>query len=88
MVIEHPRMLTPGKDLLQLQGKQDVLHPPSFQTVSLGDNYIRAALQGTGLSTTATSLICNAWREGTMKQYDGTLRRWRELCCRVSCLLI
>ena len=27
MVIEHPRMLTPGKDLLQLQGKLDVLHP-------------------------------------------------------------
>ena len=53
--------------------------PPSFQT--LGDNYIRAALQGTGLSTTATSLICNAWREGTKKQYDCTVRRWREFCC-------
>ena len=39
--------------------------PPSFQNVSLGDNYIGAALQGTGLSTTAASLICNAWREGT-----------------------
>ena len=55
--------------------------PPSFQTVSLGDNYIRAALQGTGLSTTSTSFICNAWREGTKKQYDSTLRRWREICC-------
>ena len=55
--------------------------PPPFQTVSLGDNYIRAAHQGTGLSTTATSLICNAWREGTKKQYDSTLRRWREFCC-------
>ena len=47
--------------------------PPSFETVSLGDSYIRAALQGTGLSSTATTLICNAWREGTQKQYDGTL---------------
>ena len=55
--------------------------PPSFQTVSLGDNYIRAALQGTVLSTTATSLLCNAWREGTKKQYDSTLRRWKEFCC-------
>ena len=27
MVIEHLRMLTLGKDLLQLQGKLDVLHP-------------------------------------------------------------
>ena len=27
MVIEHPRMQTQGKDLLQLQGEQDVLHP-------------------------------------------------------------
>ena len=27
MVIEHPCMLTPGNDLLQLQGKLDVLHP-------------------------------------------------------------
>ena len=54
--------------------------PPSFKTVSLGDSYIRAALQGTGLSSTATTLICNAWREGTKKQYDGTLRRWGEFC--------
>ena len=76
--------------------------PPSFETVSLGDNYIRGALQGTSLSTTATSLICNAWREGTKKQYDSTLQRWRAFCCTqeihpitphvndciVSCLLI
>ena len=54
--------------------------PLSFETVSIGDSYIRAALQGTGLSTTATTLICNAWREGTKKQYDCTLRRWREFC--------
>ena len=72
-----PRVL---KQLLQLQGKLDVLHPPSFETVSLGDSYLREALQGTGLSSTATTLICNAWREGTNKQYDGTLRRWGEFC--------
>ena len=54
---------------------------PSSKTGSLGDDYIRAALQGSDLSTTATTLICNAWREGTKQQYDSTLRRWGEFCC-------
>ena len=52
----------------------------AFKAGSLGDNYIRAALQGSGLSTTATTLICNAWREGTKQQYNSTMRRWGEFC--------
>ena len=36
--------------------------------------------QGSGLSTMATTLICNAWREGTKQQYNSTLRRWGEFC--------
>ena len=52
----------------------------AFKAGSLGDNYIRAALQGSGLSTMATTLICNAWREGTKQQYNSTLHRWGEFC--------
>ena len=52
----------------------------AFQAGSLGDNYIRAALQGLDLSTMATTLICNAWRDGTKQQYNSTLRRWGEFC--------
>ena len=52
----------------------------AFKAGSLGDNYTRAALQGSGLSTTATTLICNAWRVGTKQQYNSTLRRWGEFC--------
>ena len=52
----------------------------AFKAGSLGDNYIRAALQGSGLSTMATTLICNAWRVGTKQQYNSTLRRWGEFC--------
>ena len=36
---------------------------PSFKAGSLSDDYIRATIQGSGLSTMATTLICNAWRE-------------------------
>ena len=54
--------------------------PASLKAGSIGDGYIRAALQGTGLSATATNLLCNAWREGTKRQYDSTLRRWGEFC--------
>ena len=75
LLIEHPRMRKPGKDL-QLNRKLDIVGHGS-----LGDNYMRAALQGSGLSTTATTLICNAWREGTKQQYNSTLRRWGEFCC-------
>ena len=32
-----------------------------------------------GLSTTATTLICNAWK-GTKQQYNSTLCRWGEFC--------
>ena len=43
--------------------KREIGHgaSPSFKAGSFGDDYIRAALQGSGLSTTATTLICNAW---------------------------
>ena len=44
---------------------------PSFKAGSLSDDYIRAAIQGSGLSTMATTLICNAWREGTKQQYNS-----------------
>ena len=54
--------------------------PASLKAGSIGDGYIRTALQGTGLSATATNLLCNAWREGTKRQYDSTLRRWGEFC--------
>ena len=39
-----------------------------------------AAIQGTGLSETAITLISNAWRGGTKRQYDSTLRHWEEFC--------
>ena len=53
---------------------------PSFKAVSLGDNYIRAAIQGSGLSTTATILLCNTWREGTKQQYNSKVHRRGEFC--------
>ena len=52
----------------------------AFKAGFLGDNYIRAALQGSGLSIMTTTLICNAWREGTKQQYNSTLRRCGEFC--------
>ena len=57
-----------------------MVHPPHSK-LALLVTIIRAALQGSGLSTTATTLICNAWREGTKQQYNCTLRRWGEFCC-------
>ena len=47
--------------------------PTSCKTVSISDSYIRAVLQGTGLSETAITLISNAWRGGNKRQYNSTL---------------
>ena len=52
----------------------------AFKAGSLGDYYIRAARHVSGLSTTATILFCNAWREGTKQQYNSTMCRWGEFC--------
>ena len=62
---------------LQMIGKLDMV-PASFKTGSIGESYISGALQGACLSTTATVLICNSWREGIKHKYDSTLRRWVE----------
>ena len=51
----------------------------SFKAGSLGDDYIRRLYQ-VQVYQQVTTLICNAWGEGTIQQYDNTLRRWGEFC--------
>ena len=39
-------------------------------------------LTGRDLSHKSTDLLSHAWREGTRKQYNSTVRRWGEYCCQ------
>ena len=78
LLIDQPGLLQPKKDLLQLNARLDIVHPLHSKLALLV--MIRAALQGSCLSTMDTTLICNAWREGTKQQYNSTLRRCGEFC--------
>ena len=43
-----------------------------------------STLAGSGLSAGSTELLSHAWREGTKLQYDITVRRWGEYCCKLK----
>ena len=78
IVIEHPRLLKPGKDLLQLPGKLDVVHP-LHSKLALLVTIISGLPSNVQAYQQQLQPSCN-WREGTKQQYDSTLRRWGEFC--------
>ena len=41
---------------------------------------VRGHLESQGLSATASSVVQQAWRSGTKKQYSSYLRRWEQYC--------
>ena len=47
--------------------------PTTQEAVTTGGSYIMNALQGFGLSPSASTLIQEAWRPGTRVQYDSLL---------------
>ena len=54
--------------------------PGSDNTASFSDSFIRSTLGNIGLSQGSTKLLSHAWREGTTRQYDTTVRRWGAYC--------
>ena len=54
--------------------------PTTQEAVTSGGAFIRDALQGFGLSPSASALIQESWRPGTRVQYDSLLRGWQGFC--------
>ena len=54
--------------------------PTTQEAVTSGGAFIRDALQGFGLSLSASALIQESWRHGTRVQYDSLLRGWQGFC--------
>ena len=50
------------------------------ETGALNSSCFWSRLQNAGLSSSATDLINNAWRETTREQYDSVLRGWGLFC--------
>ena len=56
--------------------------PTTQEAITTGGSFIRDALQGFGLSHSASALIQESWRPGTRVQYDSLLRGWQGFCSR------
>ena len=54
--------------------------PTTQEAAASGGAFIRDALQGFGLSPSASALIQESWRPGTRVQYDSLLRGWQGFC--------
>ena len=54
--------------------------PTTQEDDTTGGSFIRNALQGFGLSLSASTLIQESWRPGTRVQYDSLLRGWQGFC--------
>ena len=54
--------------------------PTTQEAVTSGRAFIRDALQGFGLSPSASALIQESWRPGTRVQYYSLLRGWQGFC--------
>ena len=79
LLIHHPRVIAPCRDLLYLP--QHPRGAPTTQEAAIsGGAFIRDALQGFGLSQSASALIQESWRPGTRVQYDSLLRGWQGFC--------
>ena len=75
--IYHARFEEPAA-----QGKTLSSASASQTVASYSDSFIGATLTDWGLSQQAKELLSNSWREGTKKQYDTNVRRWRAYCCQ------
>ena len=56
--------------------------PTTQEASTTGGSFIRDALQGFGLSHSASALIQESWCPGTTVQYDSLLRGWQGFCSR------
>ena len=56
--------------------------PTTQEAVTTDSSFIRNALQGFGLSLSASALIQESWRPGTRMQYDSHLREWQGFCAQ------
>ena len=63
-------------------GESTATTSSSYKVVSFSDSFIRSTLGNTGLSQGSTELLSHAWREGTTRQYDTTVRQWGAYCCQ------
>ena len=56
--------------------------PTAQEAITTRGSFIRDALQGFGLSHSASALIQESWRPGTRVQYNSLLRGWQGFCSR------
>ena len=79
MVIEHPSLLKPGNDLLQLQGKLDVVHP-LHSKLALLDTIISGQLSMVQAyqQQLQPSFVMPGEKEPSSNM--AALRRWKEFC--------
>ena len=67
------------QNTLQLPSDPQLIHPLS-KTMRLLLCLVRGLLQSQGLSETASTIILQAWRCGTIWQYSSYPRRWEQYC--------
>ena len=79
LLIQHPRLIAPCRDLTATASSGT---PTTQEAITTGSSFIRDALQGFGLSHSASALIQESWHPGTRVQYDSLLRGWQGFCSR------
>ena len=84
LLIQHPRVIAPCRDPLYLPQHPQAGAPTTQKAVPSGGAFIRDALQGFGLSPSASTLIQESWRPGTRVQYDSLLRGWQGFCSQME----
>ena len=79
LLIQHPRYCSlQGPSVFTATPTRGA--PTTQEAVTSGGAFIRDALQGFGLSPSASALIQESWRPGTRVQYDSLLRGWQGFC--------
>ena len=62
-----------------VSAKQPRKNSPTTETETGGFSLIREVLQGRGMQSESASLIIQAWRQSTKKQYECYLRKWLKI---------
>ena len=72
LLVDHPRLLPPRKDLLQLPGQKILVHPLHKKLALLAAHISGKQLDSTSYRT--MQILSHAWRGNTRSQYNSAFR--------------